>query len=188
MKLYIKETGAIETLSIIDPKTGINYIADFIGNTGAFDRGREFEKTDKADFAISQNDYDWWAKVVADNQAIEYRIADLAEEYGYDRVMTILQDVSGHDLGDYALAANNALNEEFGSKANKVAQAYDDAMMDGLSSESCYTLAVRAAKELGGVEIYNHNDGNSSISFAPNVIFEFDDLSIAEVTYGSVFL
>lgn len=185
MKLYIKETGAIETLSIIDPKTGSDYIADFIGNTGAFDR--EFSKTDKADFAISQEDYKWWAKVVADNQALEYRIAELAEEYGYDRVMTVLQGVSC-DLGDYALAANNALNEEFGSKANKVAQAYDDAMMDGLSSESCYTLAVMVAKELGGVEIYNHNDGNSSISFAPNVIFEFDDLSIAEVTYGSVFL
>ena len=47
---------------------------DFVGNTGAFDR--EFEKTDKqADYAISQDDYDWWSKVVADNQALEYRIA-----------------------------------------------------------------------------------------------------------------
>ena len=78
--------------------------------------------------------------------------------------------------------------KETGAKASKVAQAYDDAMMDGVSSEGCYTLAVMTARELGGVEIDNSNDGNSSTSFAPNVTFEFDDLSIAQVTYGSVFL
>ena len=78
--------------------------------------------------------------------------------------------------------------KEIGAKANKVAQAYDDAMLDGVSSESCYTIAVLTAYELGGVEIDNSNDGNSSISFAPNVIFEFDDLSIAQITFGGVFL
>ena len=79
-------------------------------------------------------------------------------------------------------------NQVLAHKASKVAQAYDDAMMDGVSSEGCYTLAVMTARELGGVEIANSNDGNSSTSFAPSVTFEFDDLSIAQVTYGSVFL
>ena len=72
--------------------------------------------------------------------------------------------------------------------AEKVAQAYDDARRDGVSSESCYTLAVMAAKKLGGVEIANSNYANSSISFAPNVIFEFDDNSTAQITFGGVFL
>lgn len=114
MKLYIKETGKIETLSIIDPKTGCDYIFDFVGNTGAFDR--EFEKTDNenADFAISQADYNWWAKVVADNQALDYRIADLVAKHGYDRVMDAVMDTSS-DLEDYAAAANAALDEEFGN-------------------------------------------------------------------------
>ena len=114
MKLFIKETGAIETLAIIDPKTGCNYIFDFVGNTGAFDR--EFEKIDdeNADFAISQADYDWWAKVVAENQALEYRIAELAAEHGYDRVMDVVASNSS-DLEDYAAAVNAALDEEFGS-------------------------------------------------------------------------
>ena len=114
MKLYIKETGKIETLSIIDPKTGCDYIFDFVGNTGAFDR--EFEKTDNenVDFAISQADYDWWAKVVADNQALDYRIAELVAEHGYDRVMDAVMD-SSSDLEYYAVAANAALDEEFGS-------------------------------------------------------------------------
>ena len=116
MKLYIKETGAIETLSIIDPKTGCDYIADFIGNTGAFER--EFEKTDKADYAIRRIDYAWWAKVVADNQALEWRIMRLVEEYGYDRVMTALNRNDSCDLGDYALTAHTALNDAFGTKAS----------------------------------------------------------------------
>lgn len=112
MKLYIKETGAIETLAIIDPKTGLDYIFDFVGNTGAFDR--EFEKTDEnADFAISKADYDWWAKVVADNQALEYRIAELVVKYGYDRVMYAVTSISG-DLEGYAAAVNAVLDEEFG--------------------------------------------------------------------------
>ena len=114
MKLFIKETGAIEILAIIDPKTGCDYIFDFVGNTGAFDR--EFEKTDdeNADFAISQADYGWWAKVVADNQALEYRIAGLAAEHGYDRVMDAVTSISS-DLEDYAAAANAMLDEEFGN-------------------------------------------------------------------------
>ena len=114
MKLFIKETGAIETLAIIDPKTNCDYIFDFVGNTGAFDR--EFEETDEenADFAISQADYDWWAKVVAENQALEYRIADLAAEHGYGRVMDAVMSISS-DLEDYSAAVNQALDEEFGS-------------------------------------------------------------------------
>ena len=74
------------------------------------------------------------------------------------------------------------------TKSNKVSRAYDDALMDGVSSESCYTIAVLAAYELGGVEIDNSNDGNSSISFAPNLTFEFDDNSTAQITFGGVFL
>ena len=113
MKLFFKETGVIETLAIIDPRTGCDYIFDFMGNTGAFTR--EFEKTDEnADFAISQADYDWWAKVVADNQALENRIAELVAEHGYDRVMDVVTSNSS-DLEDYAAAANAALDEEFGN-------------------------------------------------------------------------
>ena len=113
MKLFIKETGATGDLAIIDPRTGCDYIFDFVGNTGAFDR--EFEKTDEnADFAINQADYDWWAKVVADNQALEYRIAELAAEHGYDRVMDVVASTSS-DLEDYAANTNAALDEEFGN-------------------------------------------------------------------------
>ena len=75
------------------------------------------------------------------------------------------------------------------TKAEDVEQAYDAANWEeGIHSEGCYALAVAAAHELGGIEIYNSNDYNSSWSFAPTRTFEFDDLSMAQVTYGGVFI
>ena len=74
------------------------------------------------------------------------------------------------------------------TKAQDVEQAYDAAQWDNIYSEGCYALAVAAAHEFGGVEIYNSNDGNSTISFAPTRTFEFDDSSSAMVTYGGVYV
>ena len=74
------------------------------------------------------------------------------------------------------------------TKAMDVEQAYDEANYGNISSEGCYSLAVAAAHELGGIEVANSNDGNSSISFAPTRTFEFDDSSSAQVTYGGVFV
>ena len=75
------------------------------------------------------------------------------------------------------------------TKAMKVEMAYDDACwFENYSSEGCYREAVDTAHELGGIEIANSNDGNSSKSFAPTITFKFDDLSTAQVTYGGVWL
>ena len=75
------------------------------------------------------------------------------------------------------------------NKAMAVEQAYDDACwFANFSSEGCYREAVDTAYELGGVEVHNSNDGNSSWSFAPTRDFEFDDGSSVQVTYGGVFV
>lgn len=75
------------------------------------------------------------------------------------------------------------------NKAEKVEAAYDDACwFENYSSEGCYREAVDTAHELGGVEVFNSNDGNNSKSFAPTITFKFDDLSTAQVTYGGVWL
>ncbi len=75
------------------------------------------------------------------------------------------------------------------NKAEKVQAAYDDACwFANFSSEGCYREAVDTAHELGGVEVFNSNDGNSTYSFAPTRTFEFDDASSVEVTYGGVFV
>ena len=74
------------------------------------------------------------------------------------------------------------------NKAQQVQTEYDDAAWYNRSSEGCYALAVAAAIDLGGVEVYNINDDNSSISFAPTRTFEFDDFSSAQVRFGGVFV
>ena len=74
------------------------------------------------------------------------------------------------------------------TKAEDVQQAYDAAQWDNISSEGCYALAIAAAHELGGIEVANSNDGNSSKSFAPTRTFEFDDASKVQITYGGVFI
>ena len=75
------------------------------------------------------------------------------------------------------------------TKAEYVEQAYyDAAWYDDMPSEGCYALAVAAAHELGGIEVANSNDGNSSKSLAPTRTFEFDDTSKAHITYGDVFI
>ena len=74
------------------------------------------------------------------------------------------------------------------TKAEQVEQAYDAAQYENCSSEGCYSLAIAAAHELGGIEVYNSNDGNHTISFAPTRTFKFDDLSSAQVTYGGVYV
>ena len=79
------------------------------------------------------------------------------------------------------------------TKAMQVENAYDEAAFEhNTHSEGCYALAVDAAQnlggiELGGIEIYNSNEENSSWSFAPTRTFEFDDSSTAYVTYGCVY-
>ena len=74
------------------------------------------------------------------------------------------------------------------TKAEYIEWAYDDAAYDDMPSEGCYALAVAAAHEMGGIEVANSNDGNSSKSLAPTRTFKFDDKSKVQITYGGVFI
>ena len=72
------------------------------------------------------------------------------------------------------------------TKAQEVEQAFDDAWDNGSSSDDCYILAVAAAHQLGGIEVYNSNTGNSTIRLAPTLTFEFDDSSSVYIMYSGV--
>ena len=76
------------------------------------------------------------------------------------------------------------------TKAEYVEQVYDDASwVDNIHKEGGYALALAAAHELGGIEIYNSNsNGGSSISSEPVRTFEFDDSSAAQVMWDGVFV
>ena len=74
------------------------------------------------------------------------------------------------------------------NKAEQVEAAYDDACwFANFSSEGCYREAVDTAHELGGIEVYNSNDENSSWSFAPTRTFEFDDASSVYIMYSGAY-
>ena len=72
------------------------------------------------------------------------------------------------------------------NKAQQIQTKYDDDAWYNRSSEGCYALAVAAAIYLGGVEVYDINDDNSSISFAQIRNFEFDDSSSVYIMYSGV--
>ena len=56
------------------------------------------------------------------------------------------------------------------NKAEQVDNVYYTAAWDNNThSEGCYSLAVHAAWELGGVEVQNANDDGST-SYAPSVL------------------
>ncbi len=111
MKIIIKETGAKEELCIIDPNTGCNYIADFIGNAGGF---RDFEYNEGEDaYETTMDAFIWWEKVISDNQELDYRLANLKEQHGAEVVNDVISGVSV-DLEDHASAMNTALDEAFG--------------------------------------------------------------------------
>lgn len=74
------------------------------------------------------------------------------------------------------------------TKAMNVEQAYYTAAWDNNThSEGCYSLAVHAAWELGGVEVQNANDDGST-SYAPSRTFEFDDSSSIYIMCGGTYV
>lgn len=87
------------------------------------------------------------------------------------------------------LFLNNFWKGETMSKAQIVADTYSEMRAKNASSQACYDAALRAAEYHGGIEIYNTNDRLTyGISSTPNRIFEFDDGSSVNVTYGGDYI
>ena len=113
MKIIIKETSAVETLSIIDPKSGVDYISDFIGNTGALNDGQFEWDEDRDAYVCDQETFDWWDTVVTANQSLDDRIHELVEEHGSEAVYEVIRAAGSVDLEDHAANVNQALDEAF---------------------------------------------------------------------------
>jgi len=114
MKITIKETGDIKELRLVDPDTGVDWIADFVGNTGTLDDG-QFEADDDG-YTASRETYEWWEGVVATRQSNDNRIHALEQEHGDEAVRKVV-DVGSMDLDDETNAIAQALDEAFGEDA-----------------------------------------------------------------------
>ena len=115
MNIIIRDTNTAQSLTIIDPATGQNYINDFIGNHDALNDGQFIWDADQDAYICSQETYDWWDKVVSDNQALDYRLHSLQAKHGAEAVWSAFKNVSV-DLENHAAAVNQALDEAFGAE------------------------------------------------------------------------
>lgn len=100
LNVLIKQTNQVKSLSIIDPKTGIDYITDFIGNTGAF--GREFETIEhnEAEYQTSEGDFEWWENVVEIAQEADNLIFENSDKIT-DEVREELDNIDTSDIDTY---------------------------------------------------------------------------------------
>jgi hypothetical protein len=88
---------------------GIECSADFIGNThhgmGLDDEGR---------YVASQEDYEWWVKVISDHEAMEDTIARYKEAHDDpDEVDRMVQSWIGVDLEDQPAQVRLGLEMSF---------------------------------------------------------------------------
>ena len=56
-EIQIKENGKVEEITVIDPKTGLDWAADLIGNTDPVIVG--FNSDDN--MIMGQEEFDWWS-------------------------------------------------------------------------------------------------------------------------------
>ena len=90
MKILIKDTNTIASITMTDPKTGINWEADYIGEnisdcdyedpTGDF--------VDLVEMVMTRENFDWWKKQCAEYESSDEKLYTLRnnpkfqDEYG----------------------------------------------------------------------------------------------------------
>lgn len=108
MNVKIQETGKIETLGIIDPNSGVDWINDLIGNANALNDG-QFVWSDEDDAYIANQDtYDWWAQYIDDTNATLEDVETLAEKLDIDAGI-IWDRIDHYTDGDYGSHRNRSI-------------------------------------------------------------------------------
>lgn len=100
LNILIKETSEIKTLSVIDPHTDVDYIIDFIGNTGAFFREFERIEHDDATYQTTQSKFEWWKNVISKAQEVNdlmYANPDIHT----DELLKQFENIQSNDLDDH---------------------------------------------------------------------------------------
>lgn len=113
MKVIIQESGESKTLSIIDARTGVDYIADFVAD-GLSDFLVDEES---GEYSCDTATFSWWEKVCADHAALDARIQALISEHGQYEVQGVVDGAGSVDLEYQAATVNQALDEAFGAEA-----------------------------------------------------------------------
>jgi len=113
MKVQIKETGEIKYLGIIDRKSGVDFIKDFIGNHNGFSN---WEYNDDLEiYIVSEDDYEWWSTVIRNEEDLMDLVDELKEDHPDEWYVIdqIVSDAGNDDLEVRALYAIANLKEYF---------------------------------------------------------------------------
>lgn len=109
MKTFrIKETGKIETLEMIDPKSGCCWLGDAVSDDNTikpFGCDDDYDG-DEADFDCNQESFDWWAEYAPKYQAADERWYELKKTATGDTVDYMENDLLylGAEFNEYAYA------------------------------------------------------------------------------------
>jgi hypothetical protein len=127
MEIVIKETGTVETLSLID--SGCDWFNDLVGNHDGFNDDPECgfaEETDEyglttGRYITSKDNFEWWEDIVCQINDVNNRIDNLKDEFGVERVDEVVYQCNrgNTDLEYYAVELNRWLDDEFGENAGR---------------------------------------------------------------------
>jgi len=157
MDVIIQETGEKKTLCAV--RGGRDDTTDFISGTGGFENGDFIYDDDLEVYMCSQDAYDWWEKVISDNERLEERIAELKERYGSDAVRDALDAVVRVDWEDYAEEVNGRLDEVFGIVTIKISKDFGDWVGIERFRWDVYAAEIeKAAREVVGRRMTIHTD------------------------------
>ena len=95
------ETGKVYNLSIIDPKNGVDYIADLIGNNGGFSDNPQdgiYYNDGREEYLSTTENIIWWEQVIDDLEAVEKMVKDAADKLGIDASDLELQIAHAFDV------------------------------------------------------------------------------------------
>lgn len=106
MQVKIKETGNVEELEIIDPKTGLDWAADMTGN----DENFEYDE-DEGVRVCDQETFDWWHDLIQRYQKADNRLHEIRESQDDDQALyNHIDTFTGVDLENYPEALHQALD------------------------------------------------------------------------------
>lgn len=92
MEITIIETKERTRLSITDPKSVIDWTNDLLGNHNALP---DYDDEDGT-YHMSQDDYNWWAKMIDAYQQADNRSKDILDrlsEDDYDKMIEDMQNI-----------------------------------------------------------------------------------------------
>jgi hypothetical protein len=109
MDVTIIETGEQEELGIIDPKSGVNWINDLMGNYGALP---EYDG-ETGTYKMTREEFNWWAALTKRYQAADNRYHRLEKDLDDDKSAELIEAAHSInvDLEDFPAALQDVCDQ-----------------------------------------------------------------------------